>query len=556
MKHRHRKLLALLLALCLLAAALPLSASAAQYGGSCGQNLTWSIDGNVLTISGSGPMNDYRKASDQPWYKYRKPVTKVVVNSGVTTIGENAFRGMDMMTATLPDTLTKIGDDAFYSCEELTGITIPSGVTSIGEAAFGSCTNLSYATIPDTVTIIDEIAFDGCENLTEINLPDGLKTIGRIAFRDTGLTSVTIPGGATIGTSAFLGSALTSVTLESGVTSIPDSAFARCEDLKYVSIPNTVQSLEDESFYWCRALESISLPDSVKTIGDSAFYYCDALVNVSLGNGIETIGYRAFRACDSLREITVPSTCTSIGGEAFYTYYPMTITVLSPNCRINTLKNTMGTVGMVTIRGYKGSTSEAYALEHGYAFEVLPEQSTEEPDPPTGFKDVYSSDYYYQPVLWAVENEITAGTSATTFSPNQNCTRAQAMTFLWRAEGCPEPRSTNNPFVDVKPDAYYYKAVLWAVEKKVTAGVSATQFAPDEECTRGQIMTFIHRAAGSPSVSGSSPFRDVKTSDYFYRPILWAVKNNITNGISATEFGPSDGCTRGQIVTFLYRHYA
>ena len=556
MKHRTRKLLALLLALCLLAATLPLSASAAQYSGSCGQNLTWSIDGNVLAISGSGPMNDYIRTSDQPWYKYRKPVTKVVVNSGVTTIGENAFEGMDMTTVTLPDTLTKIGDSSFYGCEELTGITIPSGVTIIGDSAFGSCTSLSYATIPDTVTIIDEVAFTRCENLTEINLPDGLKTIGRIAFRDTGLTSVTIPGGATIGTSAFLGSALTSVTLESGVTSIPDSAFARCENLKDVSIPNTVQSLGDESFYWCRALESISLPDSVKTIGDSAFYYCDALVNVSLGNGIETIGYRAFRACDSLREITVPSTCTSIGGEAFYTYYPMAITMLSPNCRINTLKNTMGTVGMVTIRGYKGSTSEAYALEHGYAFEVLPEQSTEEPEPPTGFKDVHSGDYYYQPVLWAVENEITAGTSATTFSPNQACTRAQAMTFLWRAEGCPEPRSTSNPFVDVKPDAYYYKAVLWAVENKVTAGVSATQFAPDEECTRGQIMTFIHRAAGSPSVSGNNPFRDVKTGDYFYRPVLWAVKNNITNGISATEFGPDNSCTRGQIVTFLYRYYA
>ena len=139
MTHRARKLLALLLALCLLAAALPISASAAQYSGSCGQNLTWSIDGNVLTISGSGPMNDYIRASDQPWYKYRSSVTKVVVNSGVTTVGENAFRGMDMTTTTLPETLTAIGETAFYGCEDLVGITIPSGVTRIQKNAFGGC---------------------------------------------------------------------------------------------------------------------------------------------------------------------------------------------------------------------------------------------------------------------------------------------------------------------------------------------------------------------------------------------------------------------------------
>lgn len=556
MKHRARKLLALLLALCLLAAALPISASAAQYSGSCGQNLTWSIDGNVLTISGSGPMNDYRKASDQPWYKYRSSVTKVVVNSGVTTVGENAFRGMDMTTTTLPETLTAIGETAFYGCEDLVGITIPSGVTRIQKNAFGGCSALAYATLPNTVTVIEDFAFDDCANLTSIDLPSGLKNIGAGAFRDTGLTSIKVPGGAALGKVAFGRSSLVSAELEYGITAIPDDCFAHCENLKKVAIPSTVKSIGENAFYFCRSLDNVEVPDSVKTVGDSGFYHCDALVNISLGNGIEEIGYQAFRFCDSLREITVPSTCTSIGGEAFYTYYPMTITMLNPNCQISTREHTMGTVGVVTIRGYKGSTSEAYALANGYAFEALPEQSTEEPEPPTGFKDVYSSDYYYQPVLWAVENEITAGTSATTFSPNQNCTRAQAMTFLWRAEGCPEPRSTSNPFVDVKPDAYYYKAVLWAVENKVTAGVSATQFAPDEECTRGQIMTFIHRAAGSPSVSGSNPFRDVKTSDYFYRPVLWAVRNEITAGTSITTFSPNQACTRGQIVTFLYRYYA
>lgn len=185
-------------------------------------------------------------------------------------------------------------------------------------------------------------------------------------------------------------------------------------------------------------------------------------------------------------------------------------------------------------------------------------ENPEEPEEPSGlpFKDVHSGDYFYNPVKWAVENGITSGTSATAFSPNAGCTRAQAMTFLWKAAGQPEPTRTSNPFRDVKSSDYYYKAVLWAVENNITAGTSATTFGPNEGCTRGQIMTFLYKAAGSPSVSGSNPFRDVASGDYFYRPVLWAVRNNITAGTSATTFSPNDGCTRGQIVTFLYKHYA
>ena len=185
-------------------------------------------------------------------------------------------------------------------------------------------------------------------------------------------------------------------------------------------------------------------------------------------------------------------------------------------------------------------------------------EEPEEPEEPSGlpFKDVHSGDYFYNPVKWAVENGITSGTSATAFSPNADCTRAQAMTFLWKAAGQPEPTRTSNPFRDVKSSDYYYKAVLWAVENNITAGTSATTFGPNEGCTRGQIMTFLYKAAGSPSVSGSNPFRDVASGDYFYRPVLWAVRNNITAGTSATTFSPNDGCTRGQIVTFLYKHYA
>lgn len=172
------------------------------------------------------------------------------------------------------------------------------------------------------------------------------------------------------------------------------------------------------------------------------------------------------------------------------------------------------------------------------------------------FTDVLTTDYYAEPVQWAVENGITSGTSITTFSPNQVCTRAQAMTFLWKAAGMPEPVNTSNPFQDVQQDTYYYKAVLWAVENDITSGTGAATFSPNQSCTRGQIMMFLYKAAGAPSVSGSSGFWDVETDTYFFYPVLWAVQNDITSGTSATTFSPNQSCTRAQIVTFLYRHYA
>ncbi len=172
------------------------------------------------------------------------------------------------------------------------------------------------------------------------------------------------------------------------------------------------------------------------------------------------------------------------------------------------------------------------------------------------FTDVHESDYFYDAVLWAANAnpQVTAGTSPTTFSPNATCTRAQVVTFLWRAKGCPEPQSSNNPFTDVASSEYYYKAVLWAVENEITAGTTATTFSPNAGCTRAQVVTFLWRAEGKPQPqSSNNPFTDVASSEYYYNAVLWAVEKNITKGTSDTTFSPDDTCTRGQIVTFLYR---
>ena len=172
------------------------------------------------------------------------------------------------------------------------------------------------------------------------------------------------------------------------------------------------------------------------------------------------------------------------------------------------------------------------------------------------FQDVPSDAYYFEAVNWAVANNVTNGTSETTFSPNVGCTRAQVVTFLWRAAGQPEPTEGTNPFTDVKEGTYYYKAVLWAVEKGITNGTSETTFDPDETCTRGQIVTFLWRREGKPAPTGANnPFADVKPSAYFGSAVLWAVETGITNGTSETTFEPNEDCTRAQVVTFLFRAY-
>lgn len=170
------------------------------------------------------------------------------------------------------------------------------------------------------------------------------------------------------------------------------------------------------------------------------------------------------------------------------------------------------------------------------------------------FVDVKQGDYYYDAVQWAVGKKITSGTSATTFTPDGICTRAQTVTFLWRSQGSPKAAGAENPFTDVSKDAYYYDAVLWAVEQGITNGTSAITFNPDATVTRGQTAAFLWRVAKQPQVDQTAnPFADVTQDAYYYNAVLWAVAKEITNGTSSTTFSPDQGCTRAQIVTFLWR---
>lgn len=199
----------------------------------------------------------------------------------------------------------------------------------------------------------------------------------------------------------------------------------------------------------------------------------------------------------------------------------------------------------------KSDTEYTFVMPAGKV-EITPSFVKQAEEPSRVFVDVKTGDYFYDAVQWAVGKGITNGTSAETFSPEDPCTRAQIVTFLWRAAGSPVVNYAMD-LSDVAGDAYYAEAVRWALSEGITTGTSADQFSPDATCTREQAVTFLYRAAGSPTVSGESAFEDVGADAYYARAVAWAAQNGVTNGISQALFGTGSDCTRAQIVTFLYR---
>ena len=182
--------------------------------------------------------------------------------------------------------------------------------------------------------------------------------------------------------------------------------------------------------------------------------------------------------------------------------------------------------------------------------------STKYPAPANPFTDVADSDWYFNAVMWAKDAGVTGGKTASSFAPNEGCTRAQVVTFLWAAAGKPEPKSSYNPFTDVRRSDWFYKPVLWARENGITSGISPTVFGTDAPCTRAQVATFLWAAMGKPAANGSSPFIDVADSDWYGTPITWASEKGIAGGIGNGMFGANNTCTRAQVVTFLYNTYS
>ncbi len=213
--------------------------------------------------------------------------------------------------------------------------------------------------------------------------------------------------------------------------------------------------------------------------------------------------------------------------------------------------------GYYAVSGYMGGSPIAPELETvSTILHVVEPSTTETPDEPdhqTAFTDVPADAYYAAAVNWAVAQGVTGGTGANTFSPDDACTRAQVITFLYRAAGSPDVSAYQNPFDDVSADDYYYAAAIWAAANNIAGGTSSTTFAPGATCTRSQVVTFLYRAAGSPATKVTDAFTDVAPTDYFASAVAWAAANNITGGTGTGTFSPNAPCSRAQVVTFLFR---
>ena len=279
-------------------------------------------------------------------------------------------------------------------------------------------------------------------------------------------------------------------------------------------------------------VKKIVIGSGITSIGRAAFQGCAYVKSVDIANGVTKICRGAFTQCWALESVIIPTSVNTIEMTAFG----------------NAISgSTMNDVY------YCGSAAQWGRISIGEHNDSLLKASFHyNYDPNMSFTDVAAGSYCYDAVQWAVANGITNGTDKTHFSPNAGCTRGQVVTFLWRAAG--EPTVGGNVgFVDVAPGSYCYEAVKWAVANGITKGTDATHFSPNATCTRGQVVTFLYRAEGEPAVGVSNGFVDVAAGSYCYNAVQWAVANGITKGTDATHFSPNATCTRGQVVTFLYR---
>lgn len=506
-----KQIVSLLLATCMVLL-LPFSAGAADIvdSGSCGGSVTWTLDSDgVVTISGAGQMDGYGWDGEESPFFENPAVKSVVIEEGVTRVGERAFMGCpNLTTVRLPEGLISIGGNAFTGCVALTAVSFPESLYRIEYDAFQNCTSLTSLTFAKSFEMIG--AFSGCTGLKELVFLNGCSSISRGAFEGcTGLTSLTFPDTMVfVGDSAFKG--CTSLAEVRGLenATIGESCFEGCTQLKEIIVRNAGA---EKTFYNCTSLEKAEIYD-LEEIGAYFFGNCTSLKEVYLSGELEKVKNNAFDGANALKDVYY-------GGRE-YDWNQVQIS----------------------------ETGNAPLLQATIHF-------NENVIANCPFRDVQSSQYFYKPVMWAVRHhpQVTNGVSEYLFMPDATCTRGQVVTFLWRAMGCPEPVSTENPFTDVAPSDYFYKAVLWANETGITNGTSRTTFGANDPCTRAHVVTFLWRAHEKPAADSANPFSDVPEGQYYTDAVLWAVSQNITNGTSPTTFGPGSPCTRGQVVTFLYR---
>ena len=463
--------------------------------GSCGTNLTWELnDEGLLTIQGTGKMYDLNKFNWFPhWAKDYTPLVK------------------DVKKATMTGGITKIGDFAFYMCTNMESVSIPETVEELGWEAFSCCNSLKSIRLPSKISRIECATFLQCTSLTEITIPDKVSVIagGHDSY-------------------AALGA--------------PSGAFEGCTSLKKVYMPLSVKEIQKYAFNGCTALETVYYAGSESDWNKISI----AEYNEPLKNADIVFNYTA-----EPESVTLPSYASVLAGRTIKLSASVnpaaadqTVTWTSSDPSVITVDSS-GTVTGKNIGKATITASTANGLSAECSVRVL-------------FMDASNDkQYFYDPVYWAVDHEITVGAGGFgKFSPNAPCTREQFVTFLWRQQGKPAYKNGCS-FTDVPEDAWYYEPISWAAENGITTGLNdgTNRFGVGQACTREQCVAFLHRAADTPEPAGSVEFTDSTEGRYYYNAIKWAAGKGITVGLNdgTGRFGVGQKCTRGMLVTFLYR---
>ncbi len=536
-------------------------------------------------------------------------LTSVSIPKNVTKIGIMAFDGCTGLTdLTIAEGVTAIEIKAFYGCTGLSAVTLPESLSYVGENAFAECTGLTSVTMHSfgcTISLTNskytfgdptKTTLYGYDNssIWDYSLRWGYTFVSLGEYTpsnvcgqhliwsfddDTGV--LTIEGSGSMTNYSLqsydrapwysLSDSIASVSLPDGLTTIGSFAFYGCTALTEVTIPANVTTIGNGAFSGCTGLTEVTIPANVTTIGNGAFSGCTGLIEVTIPAAVDKIGAFVFTNCTALVRVLFQGDKAYIQTVQYYgtngsgmeeTPEDLTLTeagqnMLGPHEQTVIYGCTTGADGDKHSRIVNDGWGDVipagtelisdmcpryYAEKFGYTFYAT-----------DVFEDVRQGKYYTIPVAWAYGRGITNGKDDTHFGPNETCTRGQVVTFLWNAMGKPAPTITDCPFVDVKPGKYYYDAMLWALETGITSGKDDTHFAPNETCTRGQVVTFIWNAMGKPEPTITDcPFVDVKPGKYYYNAMLWALENGVTSGTDATHFSPNQTCTRGQVVTFLY----
>ena len=504
----------------------------------------------------------------------KEEIAEANIPDGMIGIAEGTFSYCNSLTnVVIPDGVVTIGESAFLNCSNLKNLSIPASVVNIGEDAFGIEMTFDFDTFEMERKVVDgfvanvkpgseaekyckenEIQFENEHNPKPVEAVEATCTeAGHKAGTKCETCGAVLEGMEEIPATGHSFTTKESDKLAAEATCTEAAKYyVQCDNCDAVSEDKTVTVGNPKGHsFTTKASDKLA---AEATCTEAAKYYvqcdnCDAVSTdktVSVGN---PKGHSFNEKASG--KIATEATCTEAAK-----YY-----VQCDNCdEVSTDK----TVSVGNAKGHSFTNyvynndakpgadgTETAKCDRCDATDTRTASGTAKPV--ISFTDVSSDQYYAEAVQWAVANEITNGMGDNKFEPDTTCTRGQIVTFLWRAKGQPEPTSNYNPFTDVPANAYYYKAVLWAVEQGITTGTSATTFSPDAGCTRAQVATFLCRAEGEPSGSGYNPFVDVDTSEYYGNAVLWAVSTGITTGISATEFAPNAVCTRGQIVTFLWR---